>query len=129
MKNLTEENMSISPAKIKSVLLIMSSIVSCSVFAEPEQESEPPPWYAVEAIAGVQTTGECIETMSALQVLDAVKLGMARIVSEKKAGGKVTQLTFAYQGVQGTIYRDRATCEAVARATHKKRNATPDRYK
>ena len=115
--------------KIKSVLVVVLLIVGSSAFADPDQESEPPPWYAVEAIAGIQTTGECVETMSAIQVLDAVKFGMARIVSEKKVGGKVTQLTFAYQGVQGTIYRDRATCEAVARATHKKRNTTPDRYK
>jgi hypothetical protein len=67
--------------------------------------------------------------MSALQVVDAVKLGLARIVSEKKSGGKVTQLTFSYQGVQGTIYRDRAACEVVARAAHKKQNVTPNRYK
>ena len=81
------------------------------------------------SLVGVLTTGECIETMNALQVLDAVKLGMARIVSEKKSKGKVTQLTFAYQGVQGTIYRDKAICDAVARSVHKKRNATPERYR
>ena len=75
------------------------------------------------------TTGECIETMSAVQVLEAVKFGMARIISEKKSKGKVTQLTFAYQGVRGTIYRDKATCDAVAKAVHKKRNVTPDRYR
>jgi hypothetical protein len=121
--------MSIACQKLKAFLVVTSVLISFSAAAETDQESEPPPWYAVQAIAGIQTTGECVEAMSALQVLDAVKFGMARIVSEKKSGGKVTQLTFAYQGVQGTIYRDRAACEVVARATHKKRNVTPDRYK
>jgi hypothetical protein len=67
------------------------------------------------------TTGECTETMSAVQVLEAVKFRLATIVSEKKVGGKVTQLTFSYQGQRGTIYRERVMCEAVARATHKKK--------
>ena len=67
------------------------------------------------------TTGEYIETMSAVQVLEAVKFRLATIVSEKKVGGKVTQLTFSYQGQRGTIYREKVMCEAVARATHKKK--------
>lgn len=113
---------------------IVTFIISGVADAQPEQndqsdQSEPAPWYAVEAIAGVMTTGECVETMSAVQIFEAVKFGMARIVAEKKSKGKVTQLTFAYQGVQGTIYRDKATCDAVARAVHKKRNTTPDRYR
>jgi hypothetical protein len=120
--------------KKKIIFFSMSFFLGVSAFAQSDQDeqseqSEPAPWYAVQAIAGVMTTGECIETMSAVQILEAVKFGMARIVSEKKSKGKVTQLTFAYQGVQGTIYRDKATCDAVARAVHKKRNATPDRYR
>ena len=117
--------------KKKIIFFFISFFFGFSAFAQSEQDeqSEPAPWYAVQAIAGVMTTGECVETMSAVQILDAVKFGMARIVSEKKSKGKVTQLTFAYQGVQGTIYRDKATCDAVARAVHKKRNATPDRYR
>ena len=123
--------MSIASQKLKSFVLVTTLLISFSAAADPDQEPEPPPppWYAVQAIAGIQTTGECVETMSALQVVDAVKLGLARIVSEKKSGGKVTQLTFAYQGVQGTVYRDRAACEVVARAAHKKQNVTPNRYK
>ena len=121
--------MSIAKVNLKAFLLVSTALLSCSAAADPDQVSEPPPWYAVQAVAGVITTGECVETMSAVQVLEAVKFGMARIVSEKKSGGKVTQLTFAYQGAQGTIYRDKATCEVVARAAHKKQNATPDRYK
>lgn len=124
-----EKDMSFACKNIKAFLLVTTVLISYSVAADTDQEPESPPWYAVQAIAGIQTTGECVETMNALQVLDAVKFGMARIVSEKKSGGKVTQLTFAYQGVQGTIYRDKAACEVVARATHKKRNVTPDRYK
>ena len=96
---------------------------------EPASESEPAPWYAVQALAGIQTTGECIETMSAVQVIEAVKFGMARIVSEKTSGGKVTQLTFSFQGQKATIYRDKAACEAVARAAYKKQNTVPGRYK
>ena len=121
--------MSIACQNIKVFLLVITVLISFSVAADQDQESGPPPWYAVQAIAGIQTTGECVETMSAVQILDAVKLGLARIVSEKTSGGKVTQLTFAYQGVQGTIYRDRAACEVVARAAHKKQNSTPNRYK
>jgi hypothetical protein len=121
--------MSIACQTLKSFVLVTTLLISFSAAADPDQEPEPPPWYAVQAIAGIQTTGECVETMSALQVVDAVKLGLARIVSEKKSGGKVTQLTFSYQGVQGTIYRDRAACEVVARAAHKKQNVTPNRYK
>jgi hypothetical protein len=117
--------------KKKILLPFIFLFLSCAAVAQPEQDeqSEPAPWYAVQAIAGVMTTGECIETMSAVQILEAVKFGMARIVSEKKSKGKVTQLTFAYQGVRGTIYRDKATCDAVAKAVHKKRNVTPDRYR
>ena len=119
---------------LKAAILCALACMGGLAFAEPDQAEpteapEPAPWYAVQAIAGIQTTGECIETMNAVQVLDAVKLGMARIVSEKVSGGKVTQLTFSYQGVRGTIYRDRATCEAVARVAHKKQNAIPNRYK
>lgn len=121
--------MTITNVNLKALLLVTTALISFSVAADPEQESEPPPWYAVQAIAGIKTTGECVETMSALQVVDAVKFGLARIVAEKKVGGKVTQLTFSYQGVQGTIYRDRAACEVVARAAHKKQNATPNKYK
>ena len=105
--------------KKKRFLFFMFLFLSCAAVAQSEQDeqseqSEPAPWYAVQAIAGVITTGECIETMSAVQVLEAVKFGMARIISEKKSKGKVTQLTFAYQGVRGTIYRDKATCDAGA---------------
>jgi hypothetical protein len=126
-----EKKMTITNVNLKALLLVTTALISFPVAADPEQESEsePPPWYAVQAIAGIKTTGECVETMSALQVVDAVKFGLARIVSEKKAGGKVTQLTFSYQGVQGTIYRDRAACEVVARAAHKKQNATSNKYK
>ena len=114
--------------KILSACLLAS--VNFSVAAQSEEgEPVPAPWYAVEAVAGVMTTGECIETMSAVQVLEAVKFGLARITSEKKVGGKVTQLTFQYQGQRGTIYREKATCEVVARAAHKKKNTTPDKYK
>lgn len=113
---------------------LAAMMIFCSAAAQSDQDeqpehTEPAPWYAVQAIAGVMTTGECVETMSAVQILEVVKFGMARIVSEKKSKGKVTQLTFAYQGVQGTIYREKATCDAVARAMHKKRNTTPDRYR
>jgi hypothetical protein len=121
--------MSIACQNLKAFLLVITVLISFPVAADQDQESGPPPWYAVQAIAGIQTTGECVETMSAVQILDAAKLGLARIVSEKTSGGKVTQLTFAYQGVQGTIYRDRAACEVVARAAHKKQNSTPNRYK
>jgi len=114
--------------KILSTCLLAS--VNFSVAAQSEEgEPEPAPWYAVEAVAGLMTTGECIETMSAVQVLEAVKFGLARITSEKKVGGKVTQLTFSYQGQRGTIYREKAACEVVARAAHKKKNTTPDKYK
>jgi hypothetical protein len=120
--------------KKKIFLFFIFLFLNCAAIAQSEQDgqseqSEPAPWYAVQAIAGVMTTGECIETISAVQILEAVKFGMARIVSEKKSKGKVTQLTFAYQGVRGTIYRDKATCDSVARAVHKKRNVTPDRYR
>ena len=117
--------------KLKILGAVVFVGVNFSVAAQSEQEEqpEPAPWYAVEAVAGVITTGECIETMSAVQVLEAVKFGLARITSEKKVGGKVTQLTFQYQGQRGTIYREKAACEVVARAAHKKKNTTPDRYK
>ncbi len=117
--------------KLKLLGAVVFVGVNFSVAAQSEQEGqpEPAPWYAVEAVAGVMTTGECIETMSAVQVLEAVKFGLANIVSEKKVGGKVTQLTFQYQGQRGTIYREKAACEVVARAAHKKKNTTPDKYK
>lgn len=117
--------------KLKILGAVVFVGVNFSVAAQSEQEGqpEPAPWYAVEAVAGVMTTGECIETMSAVQVLEAVKFGLARITSEKKVGGKVTQLTFQYQGQRGTIYREKAACEVVARAAHKKKNTTPDKYK
>ncbi len=117
--------------KSKVVGFCLLVFVSFSVAAQNESEGEPgpAPWYAVEAVAGVMTTGECIETMSAVQVLEAVKFGLASIVSEKKVGGKVTQLTFSYQGQRGTIYREKAVCEVAARAAHKKKNAIPDKYK
>ena len=126
--------MQMSALKKQLFFLLAALMSASSAVAQPEQDeqpdtSEPPPWYAVQAIGGVMTTGECVETMSAVQILEAVKLGMAHIVSEKKSKGKVTQLTFAYQGVQGTIYRDKETCQAVARAVHKKKNTTPDRYR
>ena len=117
--------------KLKILGAVVFVGVNFSVAAQSEQEEqpEPAPWYAVEAVAGVITTGECIETLSAVQVLEAVKFGLARITSEKKVGGKVTQLTFQYQGQRGTIYREKAACEVVARAAHKKKNTTPDKYK
>jgi hypothetical protein len=124
-------DMSNAYAKLNALVFLIFSSVCFSVLAQSEQEGqpEPAPWYAVEAVAGVMTTGECIETMSAVQVLEAVKFGLANIVSEKKVGGKVTQLTFQYQGQRGTIYREKAACEVVARAAHKKKNTTPDKYK
>ena len=116
--------------KLKILCAVVFASVNFSVAAQSEEgEPEPAPWYAVEAVAGVMTTGECIETMSAVQVLEAVKFGLASIVSEKKVGGKVTQLTFSYQGQRGTIYREKAVCEVAARAAHKKKNAIPDKYK
>lgn len=126
-----ELDVSTAHAKLEALILLVCSSVCFSVLAQSAQEGspEPVPWYAIEAVAGVMTTGECIETMSAVQVLEAVKFGLARITSEKKVGGKVTQLTFQYQGQSGTIYREKAACEAVARATHKKKNTTPDKYK
>ena len=60
--------------------------------------------------------------------LEAVKFGLASIASEKKVRGKVTRLTFSYQSKRGTIYREKAACEVVARATHKKKNTTPDKF-
>ena len=115
--------------KILGVVVFVGVNFSVAAQSEQEEQPEPAPWYAVEAVAGVMTTGECIETMSAVQVLEAVKFGLARITSEKKVGGKVTQLTFQYQGQRGTIYREKAACEVVARAAHKKKNTTPDKYK
>ena len=123
--------MSNAYVKLNGLVFLVLSSACFSVLAQSEQEgqTEPAPWYAVEAVAGVLTTGGCIETMSAVQVLEAVKFGLARITSEKKVGGKVTQLTFSYQGQRGTIYREKAACEVVARAAHKKNNTTPDKYK
>ena len=91
-------------------------------------QTKASPWYGAEGFAGI-STGKCIETTSAAEVDNLAKMGMAKIISEKSSGGKVVELTFSFQGRPVTIYREKATCEAVAAAINKRQNTTPDKYK
>ena len=102
--------------------LLLSTLFSLRAHAEA-------PWYQVEGIAGIKATGRCIETMSAIEVMEGVRLGIAKVVSEKIVAGKVTELRFAFQGQVGTIYRDKEACEVVARAAHRKDTTIPEKYK
>ena len=95
---------------------------------QQETSTKGAPWYGVSGVGGV-VLGGCTSVMSASEVVNLAQMGMARIDSEKTDGGKVVVMTFSFQGQQATIYRDKATCEAVATTRHKQQNTTPDRYK
>lgn len=67
------------------VRAIVCFLLLSTLFSLQAQAQEP--WYQVEGIAGIKPTGRCIETMSATEVMEGVRLGIARIgqSSEKAA--------------------------------------------